>query len=968
MRKDKGEGERKMNKKPIFAILAIAMMTMMLIPAQAFIFPDCHSDPSFEMFGPRAEVLLIHLYADDTAEFTAMSKGQIDMCDWPLSKTVYTQYSSYPYNQTIKIVNYGAEYGLYIIDMNCNNNTYMGNPPDPLNGNNPMVTATHGNWMSDVSLRRAIDYLINRPALIANPSIGAGFGYPLYTTIPPPLGKYLLDITTTNATWAYTYSRLLANETLENDTYIEGPTWGPSSGVAGHVARFYIDVNDYATLKNAKAASSYTATLNAGQGAKFHVGDYVYIIDALAVHSTPPYLSNPDGTQAGEWHTVKSIAGDVLTFDQPDVSAHAAGARVYVGQLVTIMFYIRSDHPGRKWIGETLTTEMEMCNLKVDPIEENSGACYVDVMVNKNFHLYTGGWSLSAQPDYLILWDWAYYWHPGFCYDYGGCNDALFNYAADGIMAANSQAEAVAMALLAQFRQAYMVLGAPVYCVSGNKAYWRWNTGGNAWDETDGAPGGGAAKPQDWLGVVNIMGYGIDNGWSFMDMHTNVTEWETSMTPPVTGMTIDYGFKVPELKDVNILYASWLWDTNVLGEIYDSLLTSNASNIAQLMPWIATNWTVSTYTNPVLGTCSKVRFTLDPNAVWSDGTPLTLADVYYSFIEVKADLAAKGHPPPWWWSNVEHILSFSILDPYNFEVLLDLKSYWALYWIAGSYIIPKHIWKPIILTGSPESTFADPKVIGSGPWKFYSYTEGLDVVLVRNPLFHHIGPISCKLIVNSNNLNKFTPAEGLNPSWLVLDCRFDPTMPYHQYVDMINYTITIAFRNSTYGFGDPPHDTSKDFIVAQGSGITIPAGGVLYIPFPIVFPDGERGWRYGDFEIEWLVWWNCKWPPWAEKDNETYGTGYWYKQYCEMEVYCTIKEDVAGSTLYDDIEWATYPYKTELPSPDKKVNLKDIFAIALAFGSFPGSKTWNVVCDINHDYKVDLKDYFAAAIKFGWQA
>jgi ABC-type transport system substrate-binding protein len=839
-----------MMKKAVFTVLAIAMMAIMLIPAHAFIFPNCTSDLSFEQFGPRADRLLIHLYADDLTEFAALRAGEIDVEDWPLSKAEYLTDSVPPYNNSLKIVNYGAEYGLYILDFNNNNNTYLGNPPDPGNGNNPADvkvlnpnTGASYNWLADVWLRRAIDYLVDRTALIADPSIGAGFGYPLYTVIPPPQAKYLLNVYgNMSMQWAWYFSPTLCNQTLDAHGYPVG----------------------------------------------------------------------------------------------------SSGYREYRGQIVKLQFWIRSDHAGRLHIGTVLVALMKACGFyMVENVHfANSGTCHVNVMTNKDFHMYTGGWSLSAQPDFLILWDWAYYWHPGDCYNYDGCNDPAFNAYAEGIMYANSQAEAVSMALGAQMRMAWLNLACPIYCVSGNKAYARWNVNNvdNPGDTTVG---------QQWWGVVNIMGYGLDNGWSFMDMHTNMTEWGG-------GMTIDYGFKVPELKQPNIVYASWLYDTNFLGQMYESLLASNASNLAQILPWIATNYTVGLYDNPNLGTCSKVRFTLDPNVVWNDGTPLTMADVYFSMWEIKTDLTARHFPNPWWWSNVQDILSFSVLDPYTFEVLLDVKSYWALYWIGGSYILPKHIWKPIIATGDPTATCPDTNFVATGPWmsKYSWYVPSSHILLVKNPEFHHNGPISCELVVNADHLNKFMPADGLNPPYLLLDCRFDPSMPGHQYVDQINYTITVSFLNTTYSY--------EDVIVAQGSGVTIPAGGVLKIPFPI-----PGGWRFGHYEIEWLVWWNCKWPPTAKLHDDGPPV-VWYKQYCEMEVYCTIPEDICGSTFYEDIEWPTYPFKYELVSPDILVDVSDVALIAGAFGGISGNARWNAVCDLNHDYLVDVGDLGPAAAAFGF--
>ncbi|NIW16124.1 hypothetical protein GWN19_01615 [Candidatus Bathyarchaeota archaeon] len=50
---------------------------------------------------------------------------------------------------------------------------------------------------------------------------------------------------------------------------------------------------------------------------------------------------------------------------------------------------------------------------------------------------------------------------------------------------------------------------------------------------------------------------------------------------------------------------------------------------------------------------------------------------------------------------------------------------------------------------------------------------------------------------------------------------------------------------------------------------------------------------------------------------------------------------------------------------DHKVDLKDVFAVALAYGSYPGHPMWNPNLDINGDQKVDLKDYFAAVLNYG---
>jgi len=50
---------------------------------------------------------------------------------------------------------------------------------------------------------------------------------------------------------------------------------------------------------------------------------------------------------------------------------------------------------------------------------------------------------------------------------------------------------------------------------------------------------------------------------------------------------------------------------------------------------------------------------------------------------------------------------------------------------------------------------------------------------------------------------------------------------------------------------------------------------------------------------------------------------------------------------------------------DDNVDLKDVFAVSLAFGSFPGHPDWNPLADINRDNTVDLKDVFIVSINYG---
>jgi ABC-type transport system substrate-binding protein len=145
---------------------------------------------------------------------------------------------------------------------------------------------------------------------------------------------------------------------------------------------------------------------------------------------------------------------------------------------------------------------------------------------------------------------------------------------------------------------------------------------------------------------------------------------------------------------------------------------------------------VSSYEHPTLGTCTKVLVTLRNDATWTDGTPVTTADVYFTLVELDDLLIARGLPKQWWYSAVKSILSFAILDPLNFEILINVKSIWAVGLTGiGVRLMPEHIWRPIITSGTPaqiQGVHPDVNMITSGAWRFREYVSTAYVDLVAN--------------------------------------------------------------------------------------------------------------------------------------------------------------------------------------------------------------------------------------------
>jgi peptide/nickel transport system substrate-binding protein len=153
----------------------------------------------------------------------------------------------------------------------------------------------------------------------------------------------------------------------------------------------------------------------------------------------------------------------------------------------------------------------------------------------------------------------------------------------------------------------------------------------------------------------------------------------------------------------------------VTGQIFNGLLRLDRSFSPQ--PDLARKWKVSKDGRTYI-------FYLAKNARWHDGVPFTSADVKYTYEQVLLKL----HPRTRTLADLiqgvsapnKHIVVFRLKQPYApFLRWLDEEN---------GAIIPKHIYEGT----DPLTNPANLKPVGTGPFKFESYTRGVQVVLVRN--------------------------------------------------------------------------------------------------------------------------------------------------------------------------------------------------------------------------------------------
>jgi len=432
--------------------------------------------------------------------------------------------------------------------------------------------------------------------------------------------------------------------------------------------------------------------------------------------------------------------------------------------LASLKFYIRIDDPNRRQAGEDLAAEMTAQGIPVNKIITERSVCFYQVMVLHDYSIYTGGWSLTSNIDYIYdlynskmsgyAYDNNYYWFRNTEFDYWSAK-VKFAPDIDSLKFA---------AIQAQWLEAKYIPVIELWAAKGVKAY-----------------------RKGWEGVVNMDGFGTDNIWSFMRM-VWIDGAGTSRTGPDD--TIVYGFK-SDISALHIISSEWLWDWSALGLMYDSLVGGNPYNLADRVPGnaLASGWTISQWTRSGLP-CTKITYTLRTDAKFHDGSPVTPDDVRFSLMFTEAC----GSGVAWNYAaamNIDHIdlsgndiivyfnvLSVFALDWGSLPIInaklwrqVASKQSWGLH-ESGSdtgytltidhpeLVRNYHQWTDDVYNaggGSGGDGIIDLKQDLAGPWVFVSYTVGETIVLQRfsdyylnhayverfiNSAFHYVGDVN----------------------------------------------------------------------------------------------------------------------------------------------------------------------------------------------------------------------------------
>jgi len=286
--------------------------------------------------------------------------------------------------------------------------------------------------------------------------------------------------------------------------------------------------------------------------------------------------------------------------------------------------------------------------------------------------------------------------------------------------------------------------------------------------------------------VVDQSGIGIRNTWSYIGMQPVGEERDIILNSS------------DNVTAINPLFISGGTDSWITELVWDRLMRIGPDGLPQLWAASAFEWLDDT----------TITVTLREGMMWHDGMPVTPEDVQFSF-----EAAGSGEAPMYgpFVNGIEDItidgmdITFSLSQPSAPFLTASL---------AKINIIPRHIWEPIIeeqltLDTNAES-YQEEVPIGSGPYRFSSWTLNEEVVLEANGehwaapgadrwILRIVPNVEASLgMLRSGEINFLSDFPG-DPSVVVAAAEEDPNLE-------VVSTVDIGFRYVAFNHRRPPFD------------------------------------------------------------------------------------------------------------------------------------------------------------------
>jgi peptide/nickel transport system substrate-binding protein len=189
------------------------------------------------------------------------------------------------------------------------------------------------------------------------------------------------------------------------------------------------------------------------------------------------------------------------------------------------------------------------------------------------------------------------------------------------------------------------------------------------------------------------------------------------------------------------------WGMGATGLVYEPLIQFNLVAPPKYYPWLAKSYTWS-------NGGKTITFAIRSGVKWNDGQPFTPADVAFTFNLIKKNATI----------NLNGIKVQSVsTSGSNVAVNFATPQYTNLQSIAGTAIVPEHIWSKV----ANPATFTDPTPVGTGPFKLGSFTpQGF--TLVKNTSYWQASSVKVPKVffpVYTSNTGAYSALDSGQIDW-----------------------------------------------------------------------------------------------------------------------------------------------------------------------------------------------------------
>jgi peptide/nickel transport system substrate-binding protein len=237
----------------------------------------------------------------------------------------------------------------------------------------------------------------------------------------------------------------------------------------------------------------------------------------------------------------------------------------------------------------------------------------------------------------------------------------------------------------------------------------------------------------------------------------------------------------------------------VQGAFYEPLIITGEGGLKPV-PWLARTWAWSNGNK-------TLTLNLTHDAKWSDGTPLTSADVVYSFLAGKQNAIMDRVGLTGAGNNIA-----SVKADGDYTVKINLKtpdSQFISSILNRQFIVPQHIWSKV----KNPATWTNPDPVGSGPFDVIQSFTGQDYVFAKNPSYWQPGmpKIPClEYVQAASNDSALALIQSGQVDWThnfvpnveKAYVSKDPTH-FHAFYATTAYPVSLVFDDTVYPYSLP---------------------------------------------------------------------------------------------------------------------------------------------------------------------